>query len=125
MICSEVSHAEIDDKDQEHLENMNKEEPLQTGVLSQTDLTIEELSIKFGQLTFTSKKLADLESKLENSPFGLMDEKSNNDKWKYYTGFIYEIINSVIFPLVEKYTLSTSTTVSNSFTQLLLTLVKL
>lgn len=96
-----------------------------TCIPTQTNITIKELTSKFEQLSFASKKIAGLEKKLEKAPFGLMDETSNDDKWKYYCGFNYKIVSSVIFTLVEKYISCTSTTALSSFNQLLLTLIKL
>lgn len=86
---------------------------------------MEELALKFEQLSFASQKITELELKLENSPFGLMDKQSDNRKWKYYTGFEFKFVNSVIFMIVKAYIPSTSTTALSAFNQLLLTLIKL
>nr|CAH7723789.1 unnamed protein product [Callosobruchus chinensis] len=94
-----------------------------TGVSSQTDLTMDELSKQFERLSFAAKKVTELEQKVDNSPFGLIG--ANEAKWKYYTGFPYNFINDVIFKNIEGYIISTSTTALSSFNQLLLTLIKL
>lgn len=46
-----------------------------------------ELAIKLEQLQFASAKIASLEKKIQDSPYGLMEDTSYHDKWKYYTGF--------------------------------------
>ncbi|KAG5871368.1 hypothetical protein JTB14_019765 [Gonioctena quinquepunctata] len=105
----------------------------ETGISTQTDLTLEELALKFEQLSVASQIITELNLKLENSPFGLMDQQSDNSKWnkyytrkwKYYTGFEYEFVNSVIFIMVKTYIPSTITTALSPFNQLLLTLIKL
>lgn len=86
---------------------------------------MDDLQIKLQQLSFASEKIDDLEKKLENFPFGLMDETSNGDKWKYYTGFTYEFVNQIIFFSIKEYMFSMSTTVLSPYNQLLLTLIKL
>lgn len=91
----------------------------------QTMVTMEDLALWSEQATFATKKIVEMEKKIEMAPFGLMDEKNNDNKWKYYTGFPYKMVNFVIFPQVEEYISCTSTTVLTSFNQLLLTLVKL
>ncbi|XP_072387116.1 uncharacterized protein [Diabrotica undecimpunctata] len=108
-------------------ENMSCEEEMcgKLGTASQTDLTMEELSVKFEQLKFASQKIATLEQKIENSPFGLMENTSNVGKWKYYVGFEYEMVKTVIFMEVEPYVVTTSTTALTPFNMLLLTLTKL
>lgn len=100
------------------------EEP-EMGFATQTDLTMDMLSRKLGQLEFASKKINDLKKKVENSPLGLMDNTTNEYKWKYYTGYDFKFIETVIFPEIEPYVSSISTTALSSFNQLLLTLVKL
>lgn len=96
-----------------------------TGTGTQTELTMDMLSMKFEQLSFASKKIAELHSKIENSPLGLMENLKNHSLWKYYTGFDHEFIEKVIFPEIEPYVTITSTTVLTPFSQLLLTLIKL
>lgn len=96
-----------------------------TGTATQTDLTMEMVSMKFEQLNFASQRIAELHSKIENSPLGLLENTTNDSLWKYYTGFDYEFIEKIIFPEIEPYVTSTSTTVLTPFNQLLLTLVKL
>lgn len=91
---------------------------------TQTTITMEELTLKFEQLSFASKKIQEMEKRIQNSPFGLMEEKNNNNKWKYYTGFSYKIVDSVIYPQVQDYISCTSTSALTSFNQLLLTLIK-
>ncbi|VEN48724.1 unnamed protein product, partial [Callosobruchus maculatus] len=46
-----------------------------TGISTQTDLTMEELSLKFSQSSFASKKIEQLEKKIEVSPFGLLENQ--------------------------------------------------
>lgn len=86
---------------------------------------MEQLAVKFEQLSFAAKKIEDLEKKIENSPYGLMDVTSNINKWKYYTGFEYNIVHLVIFKNIEEYISVTSTTALSAFNQLILTLIKL
>ena len=86
---------------------------------------MNELALKFEQLNFASNKLTDLKKKLEDSPNGPVSDITNEEKWKYYTGFRYNFVNSNIFPIVEEYVPVTSTTALSSFNQLLLTLIKL
>ncbi|XP_072389345.1 uncharacterized protein [Diabrotica undecimpunctata] len=88
-------------------ENMSCEEEMcgKLGTASQTDLTMEELSVKFEQLKFASQKIATLEQKIENKSFWINGKHSNVGKWKYYVGFEYEMVKTVIF--MEVYTLFT------------------
>lgn len=104
---------------------VESEQEITPGLAIQTDLTMNALAIKEEQLNFASKKIEQLHKKVENSPLGLMENINNESMWKYYTGFDYEFINIVIFPEVEPYVTSTSTTVLTPFNQLLLTLTKL
>lgn len=114
--------------DKQVVENMddsiNTNDP-ESGVSTQTDLTMDEIDLKSSQLDFAIKKTAELEMHIEKSPFGLMDECENDNKWKYYTGFQYNIVKIVIFETVENYIYTTSTTVLSKFNQVLLTLIKL
>lgn len=97
----------------------------ETGISTQTDLTMDELTLKLEQLSFASQRIVKLEQKITNSRFGLMDKQSDDNKWKYYTGFDFKFVNSIIFTTVEKYIPATSTTALSPFSQLLLTLIKL
>lgn len=86
---------------------------------------MEELSAKLEQLGFASQRISELEKKIENSPYGLRDDDKNKEKWIYYTGFPFEVVNCLIFDNIKDYISCTSTTVLSSFNQLLLTLIKL
>lgn len=97
----------------------------ETGVQCQTDVTMEELDKKFEQLNFASKKIEGLQQKIDSAPFGLMDQKYNDTKWKYFTGFPFAIVNEIIYDLIKIYIPSTSTTALSPFNQLLITLIKL
>lgn len=102
---------------------MEDQEELDNGISSQTDITMEELTIKFEQLSFASRKIEELEKKIENAPFGLMDDTTNDEKYKYYTGFTYSVIK-LIFKCIDLIT-SASTTALSNLNQLLLTFAKL
>nr|CAI5864744.1 unnamed protein product [Callosobruchus analis] len=86
---------------------------------------MEELSLKFSQLSFASKKIEELEKRIEVSPFGLLENQDNIHKWKYYTGFEYHFVHGVIFLPIADYITTTFTTKLSSFNQVLLTLIKL
>nr|CAI5818764.1 unnamed protein product [Callosobruchus analis] len=88
-----------------------------SGISLQTDLTMEEFSLKFSQLK--------LEKRIEVSPFGLLENQDNIHKWKYYTGFEYHFVHGVIFLPIADYITTTFTTKLSSFNQVLLTLIKL
>ncbi|KAH1028425.1 hypothetical protein HUJ05_001779 [Dendroctonus ponderosae] len=60
---------------------------LHTGIAAQTEIPMDELAIKFDQLKFAFKKIADLKYKIDTAPFGLKHEIGNDEKWIYYTGF--------------------------------------
>lgn len=96
-----------------------------TGVASQTDITMEQLILKFEQLSFASKTIENLERKIDKSPFGLRDDPNNDRKWIYYTGFSYTFIESILYEIVEANVTTTSITALSAFNQLLLTLIKL
>ncbi|KAG5865009.1 hypothetical protein JTB14_027698 [Gonioctena quinquepunctata] len=83
---------------------------IEEGCATQTDLTMSMLPTKLGQLEFASKKLDDLEKKVENTPLRLMDNIDDIHKWKYHTGFDYEFIKIAIFLEIEPHATSTSTT---------------
>lgn len=85
---------------------------------------METLSLKFTQLDFASEKISALKKKIDNSPFGLMDETNNDEKWKYYTGFHHKGVKT-IFKYVDTFIPTTTTTALVPFNQLLLTLIKL
>lgn len=101
------------------------EQGREEGYATQTDLTMTMLTTQTEQFKYAVRKLAALEKKVETTPLGLMDDIKNTHKWKYYTGFDYDFIKIVIFPEIEQYVTSTSTTILSPFNQLLLTLVKL
>lgn len=86
---------------------------------------MDELVVKFEQLSFAVNKIEELNRKIENSPYGLMDDTKNVNKWKYYTGFEYDIVHLIIFEGIKDYICVTSTTALSSFNQLILTLIKL
>ncbi|XP_056632619.1 uncharacterized protein LOC130442486 [Diorhabda sublineata] len=98
---------------------------VETGIASQTDLTMNDLYLKFDQLSCATRKMEDLEKKLDMSPFGLQEETSNDLKWKYYTGFTYNVTFYIIFKTIETSITTQSTNALSSFNQLLLALIKL
>lgn len=106
------------------LEARAQDELVESGTASQTEITMDELCLKFEQLSFAAKKIGDMKKKLEVSPFGLREETSNDLKWKYYTGFVHNVVHFIIFKTIESSITTTSTTALSSFNQLLLTLIK-
>lgn len=119
----QIEHADIDVE-------LNSEAPdhgsnFDTGVASQTDITMEELTLKFDQLSFASKTIERLEKKIDTSPFGLRDDPSNDIKWIYYTGFSYTFVEGILYKIIEDDIPTTSITALSSFNLLILTLIKL
>lgn len=96
----------------------------ETGIHCQTDLTMEDLQRKLEQLHFASTKIDHLQNKIDSSPFGLMDNKGNDTRWKYFTGFPFTVVE-IIYDLIKAYIVSTSTTALSPFNQFLITLIKL
>ncbi|XP_045479773.1 uncharacterized protein LOC123684525 [Harmonia axyridis] len=108
-----IEHADIDVE-------LNSEAPdhgsnFDTGVASQTDITMEELTLKFDQLSFASKTIERLEKKIDTSPFGLRDDPSNDIKWIYYTGFSYTFVEGILYKIIEDDIPTTSITALSCF----------
>ncbi|KAG5874435.1 hypothetical protein JTB14_005007 [Gonioctena quinquepunctata] len=106
---------DIDEPLQQSQESQDDQMKCQeTGVSTQTDHTMADLPLKLNHNEFSSKKMHALELRVEKSPFGLLDEESNDDKWKYHTEFEHEI-EMIIFFLIETFVCATSTRVLRSF----------
>ncbi|VEN60954.1 unnamed protein product, partial [Callosobruchus maculatus] len=96
-----------------------------TDISTQTDITMEEIEQLEKKIGVTMEEIEQLEKKIEVSPFGLLENQNDTDKWKFYTGYEYQFLNKIIFPTIANYITSSSITKLSSFNQLLLTMIKL